>query len=127
MVSHIENLMLKHIIQAVTPPEIITALLTSGGTDSVIQFVSNSIQSAPVFVRWPEKILRPCLFALVIALRIARVASGGRLSCHKSLLNLSKAHPLMGDAIRLYLSLSMYAAFEEKAVKDATGLDERLS
>lgn len=115
--GRISNFMLERILISVMPEQTLAVLSDGESFERVIRYVDRSIGVSVFYVKWPERIWRPFLFLIVSALRACESILHSSFSCRDVLSKIASVHPLVGDSIRLYLLLSMYAAYEDAVIR----------
>jgi len=112
------------VVQNILPKAILAQVNNQEDFDVVISYVKKSISISPLYVRFPEKFLRLCLFGYIAVFRLVELTTLGKIKLSASIRFLSRLHPLFDDGIRLYLFLAMFAIFENDSFRVDKGFPE---
>ena len=117
----LDEFILKIVLKGLLPIEIKAKFSDSEKFNQLVIFVRIAIRSSVLYVKGPEIFLRLFLFLVIIALQLLEIITFKRLSVEGALQYLANSHPLVGDGIRLYLLLAMFAAFEDESMRRSHG------
>tara|TARA_E500000178_G_C16939785_1_gene715785 strand:- start:462 stop:863 length:402 start_codon:yes stop_codon:yes gene_type:complete len=113
--------MLKVILKKLLPGDILREFSDLSKFDVIFNFVKDAINSSAIFIRGPEKFFRLFLFCLIVILKLLELISIKLITIEGSLRKISKLHPIFDDGMRLYISLAMFAIFEDDKMRVNNG------
>ena len=105
------------------PEQTLAVMSDRESFERVTRYVDRSISVSVFYVKWPERILRPFLFLIVSVIQAYKSILNSPVSCRDVLSKIATVHPLVGDGIRLYLLLSMYASYEKAVIGASIGCE----
>ncbi len=117
----ISDFMLKVILKKILPGDILRKFSDLSKFDLVFNFVKDAINSSAIYIKGPEVFFRLFIFCLIIILRILEIISIKLITIEGSLKKISKLHPILDDGMRLYVSLAMFAIFEDDKMRVKNG------
>ena len=113
----ISDFILKIVVKEFIPKQIWHEFSGTSRYDYLIKFIKNAIKSSAFYIKGPEIFLRFFLFCLILLFKFLQIISFNLISAEFCLKKISQLHPILNDGVRLYVSLAMFAAFEDDSMR----------